>query len=184
MEPTSAVVSTSRKARIIPLTDLKPEQAIPYLLRNLHLALRPVIEEAFRRKRVGLSLAHYVTLYTLAAEPGVAGAELARLGFVTAQSMNAILRRLERDGYIERRPHPSSVRADSWYLTKAGQAQLDRAKVIGEGIWASVLSGLKAQEAAQLQSLLARCVSALKDQTRAVGAKEKTRNGKLTLLKR
>src|SRR5262245_19212749 len=109
----------------------RPEEAIAYLLKNLQHSLRQAVDEAFRHEGIDMSFAHLATLYALESEPGVAGAELARRGFVTAQSMNTILRRLERDGDIERRPHPTSFRADSWFVTRTGQARLDRAKVVG-----------------------------------------------------
>src|SRR5689334_23572757 len=39
-----------------------------------------------------------------------------------------LFRSLEQDGYIERRPHPRSRRADSWSLTDAGLEELARAR--------------------------------------------------------
>jgi len=148
-------------SRGLPLDSSRPEDVIAYLLKSLHHSLRQVMAEALRRRRIDMSFAHFVTLYTLDAEPGVAGAELARRGFVTAQTMNTMLRRLEQDGDIERHPHPVNMRADSWYVTKAGQAKLERAKVVGAEVWRRTLSGLKAGEFAQLQSLLERCIGGL-----------------------
>jgi len=148
-------------SRGLPLDSSRPEDVIAYLLKSLHHSLRQVMAEALRRRRIDMSFAHFVTLYTLDAEPGVAGAELARRGFVTAQTMNTTLRRLEQDGDIERHPHPVNMRADSWYVSKAGQAKLERAKVAGAEVWRRTLSGLKAGEFAQLQSLLERCIAGL-----------------------
>src|SRR5262245_35591211 len=107
-----------------------PEQAIGRLLKNLHLSVRQAVEEAFRVQRSGLAFVHFVALLTLESEPGIPGAALARRGFVTAQTMNTILRRLERDGDVTREPHPERTRADSWFLTKTGQVRLGRARVI------------------------------------------------------
>jgi DNA-binding MarR family transcriptional regulator len=67
-----------------------------------------------------MSFAHLGILYVLDKEPGVTGAEIARRGSVTAQTMNGLLRRLEEDGLIERQPHPNSARSDSWFVTAAG----------------------------------------------------------------
>ena len=114
-----------------------------------------------------MSFAHLATLFTVHSEPGLPGGELARRGFVTAQTMNTVLRRLERDGQIQRLPHPSSPRADSWYVTKVGQAQLAKAKVVGTGIWRNMLSTLAPQEVTQLQSLLRRCIGSLDEQVDA-----------------
>jgi DNA-binding MarR family transcriptional regulator len=56
--------------------------------------------------------------------------------------MNTILHRMERDGQLERRPHPSSPRADSWYVTARGSKQMDHAKVVGKAIWRRMLAAL------------------------------------------
>lgn len=157
------------KKRSLHLVSGRPEEAIPHLLKNLHQSLRHAVDEALRRQGIEMSFAHFVTLFTLQAEPGIAGAELARRAFVTPQTMNTILRRLEKDGDIERRPHPDNVRADSWFITKAGQARLNRAKRVGEAVWTRLLSALKDSEVTQLQSLLARCIGGLDEQTEDPG---------------
>jgi DNA-binding MarR family transcriptional regulator len=143
------------------LQSLPPEEAVPYLLKGLHHSLRQVVDEGLRRGRIELSFAHLATLYTIDAEPGLAGAELARRSSVTAQTMNTILHRMERDGQLERRPHPSSSRADSWFVTTRGGKQLDQARVVGRAIWRKMLSALAEREVAQLQNLLHRCIRGL-----------------------
>jgi DNA-binding MarR family transcriptional regulator len=146
------------------LQALPPEEAIPYLLKGLHHSLRSAVDEGLRRERIELSFAHLATLYTIDAEPGLAGAELARRSSVTAQTMNTILHRMERDGQLERQPHPSSPRADSWFVTARGSKQLDQAKVVGKAIWRKMLAALAAREVAQLQNLLHRCIRGLDGQ--------------------
>jgi len=157
----SAVSQRPLKSRSLRMESGRPGAAIAYLLKSLHHSLRQAVDEAFRVRRIDMSFAHFVALHTLESEPGVAGAELARRGFITAQTMNTILRRLEKDGDIERRPHPTSLRADSWFITKAGQLRLERARVVGEALWSRMLSTLKAGEVVQLQSLLERCIIGL-----------------------
>lgn len=152
----------------------RPEEVIPHLLKSLHHSLRQAADAVFRRAGMGMSFAHFAALYTLECEPGVPGAELARRAFVTAQTMNTILRRLERDGDIERRPHPSKARADSWYITRAGQQRLRRAKAVGDALWARMLGTLKAAEVTQLQSLLERCIAGLDAQVDAPLVRKKT----------
>jgi DNA-binding MarR family transcriptional regulator len=137
---------------------MTPEQAIPYLLKSLHHLLRGVVEERLREERIEMSFAHFAALYMLETEPGLAGAEIARRCFVTAQTMNTILRRLEADGALVRQPKPGNSRADSWSLSSGGRKSLNRAKVVGEEVWARLLSALKAGEVTQLQQLLQKCV--------------------------
>jgi len=149
-----------------------PQAAIGRLLKNMHQSVRHAIDESLRKERIDVSFAHFVTLYTLASEPGIAGAELARRAFVTAQTMNTILRRMERDGAIERRPHPTNQRADSWYITKAGQTSMSKAQVVAERVWSQMFEELSEQEVRQLQRLLERCLAGLDQQvTSSRGAK-------------
>ena len=117
-----------------------------------------------RQDGAGLSLAHFMTVYALSVNPGVAGAQLARRAFVTAQTMNTILRRLEREGFIERRPHPTNQRADSWYITRSGQARFEKARVAAEQVWSGVFESFKEQEIEQLQRLLERCLTGVERQ--------------------
>jgi len=182
----SRTSSSARRARNAPATTAavprRPEQAVPYLLRNLHHSLRQAVDESFRRDGLELSFAHFATLYTLANEPGVAGAEIARRLFVTAQTMNAILRRMEEEGVVERRPHPGNARADSWYLTRAGEARFARAKKLGDAVWRRMLSTLAPQEVDQLQDLLRRCISAVDSQLESLRtpARKKSRRSATT----
>jgi DNA-binding MarR family transcriptional regulator len=136
-----------------------PQAAIGRLLKHMHQSVRQATDEALRRQRIDLSFAHFVALYTLASEGGIAGAELARRALVTAQTMNVILRRLEREGAIERKPNPANQRADSWTLTKSGKASLARAQVVVEGVWSQLFEALTAREVKQLQHLLERCLA-------------------------
>ena len=146
----------------------RPDQVIPHLLRNLHHAVRQAVDEAFRVQGLDMSVAQFIVLLSLEQEPGLAGAEIARRGFVTAQTMNTTLRRLERDGDIARQPHPEKARADSWFMTKSGQVRVDSARVIGGATWARMLSALTASEVKQLQGLLERCIQGMDVQLNGV----------------
>lgn len=146
------------KIRGLQLAGLPPERAVPYLLRSLGHVLRQAIEESLRLERIDMSFTHLAVLYALEAEPGIPGAEIARRCFVTAQTMNTMLRRMEADTDVERRPHPGNSRADSWHLSRQGQRKLDRAKVVGDAVWGQLLAALKAGEVTQLQELLQRCI--------------------------
>jgi DNA-binding MarR family transcriptional regulator len=165
------------KIRGLSLADLPAERAVPYLLRSLGHLLRQALEESLRRERIDMSFTHLSVLYTLESEPGIAGAEIARRCFVTAQTMNTILRRLESDGDAKREPYPGNSRADSWYLSDDGQRRLQRAKRVGDAVWARLLSALKASETDQLQALLQKCIQGF-DVAVAAGATTATASGR------
>jgi DNA-binding MarR family transcriptional regulator len=137
-----------------------PEEQIGYLLKRLMHQFRHQVDERLRRNS-DVSFAHLVTLDQLQQEPGIAGARLARRLLVTAQTMTGLLRRLEQEGAIERRPDPHNRRADRWYLLPAGVERLNAARSAGAPVMTQMLSRLEAREVAELRGYLERCVEGL-----------------------
>lgn len=137
-----------------------PEEQVGYLLKRLMHQFRHQVEERLRRG-CDMSLAHLVTLDQLQQEPGIAGARLARRLLVTAQTMTGLLRRLEQEGAIERRPDPHNRRADRWYLLPAGEARLAAARSAGAPVMTNMLGLLDAREITELRGYLERCVEGL-----------------------
>lgn len=137
-----------------------PEEQIGYLLKRLMHQFRHQVEERLRRSS-DISFAHLVTLDQLQQEPGIAGARLARRLLVTAQTMTGLLRRLEAEGAIERRPDPHNRRADRWYLLPAGLERLNAARCAGGPVMTRMLSRLSPKEVAELRGYLERCVEGL-----------------------
>jgi DNA-binding MarR family transcriptional regulator len=155
-----------------PDEDARPGDIIGYLLKSLSHLVRQALDENFRRQGLRVSFAHIPVLYIAKHEPGTSGAQLARRLSITAQSMNAILKRLERQGYIERKPHPHNRRAECWYVTKPGFAQLDLARDAGRLVWDRMLRFLSDAQTAQLGDLLQRCVRGLDEDRGAAAAGE------------
>jgi DNA-binding MarR family transcriptional regulator len=141
----------------------KPEHILGFLLKSLQHTLRQTIDEALRKQGVELSFAQFSALFSLHSDPGVTGALLARRAFVSAQTMNSALHALEEDGYIERRPHPASRRADSWSLTRAGREELARARQVGAAIFTRMLDKFNSKEIAAFEDYLRRCIKALNE---------------------
>jgi DNA-binding MarR family transcriptional regulator len=139
----------------------KPEHMLGFLLKSLQHSMRQRFDEALRKQGCDLSFAQFAALFNLHSDPGVTGAQLARRAFVSAQTMSAALRSLERDGYLERRPHPSSRRADSWTLTDAGLRELESARDVGRAIFARMLRGFDTSEIAAFEDYLRRAIAAL-----------------------
>ena len=147
-----------------------PAHVLGFLLKSLQHTLRQTFDQALRKQGVELSFAQFSALFNLHIDPGVTGARLARRAMVSAQTMNSALHALELDGYIERRPHPLSRRADSWSLTDAGLEELDRAREVGSAIFARMLDGFAAGEMAAFEDYLRRCITALGGDSVTVGA--------------
>ncbi len=142
-----------------------PEEQIGYLLKRLMHLFRHLVDLRLRRD-ADISFAHLVTLDQIRHEPGVAGAQLARRLFVTAQTMTGLLRRLEGEGCIERRPDPRNRRADRWFILPAGAERLARARAAGAPVMTQMLSLLQPEEVAVLRSHLERCVEGLEQENR------------------
>jgi DNA-binding MarR family transcriptional regulator len=93
-----------------------------YLLRQAWQAFRTAMEGALQSH--GLNGAQYAALSVLAREPGMSGADLARACNTTPQAMNGVLSTLERNGLVERRPHPTHGRILQVTLTPDGDRRL------------------------------------------------------------
>jgi DNA-binding MarR family transcriptional regulator len=150
-----------------------PAHVVGFLLKSLQHTLRQTIDETLKKQGVELSFAQFSALFNLHCDPGVTGARLARRAMVSAQTMNSALHGLELDGYIERRPHPLSRRADSWSLTAAGLEELERARQVGSAIFARMLGGFEAAETAAFEDYLRRCITALDGDSAAAGADDR-----------
>ncbi|HMA13075.1 MAG TPA: MarR family transcriptional regulator [Steroidobacteraceae bacterium] len=142
-----------------------PEEQTAFLLKRLMHQFRHQVDERLRRSS-DLSFAHMVTLDQLQQEPGVAGARLARRLLVTAQTMTGLLRRLERDGMVERRPDPHNRRADRWFLLPEGVDRLNSARGAGAPVMTQMLSRLSPQEVSEFRGYLERCVEGLESDLR------------------
>lgn len=143
------------------------EEHLGYLLKRLQHSIRQAIDERMRTANVGLSFAHIVTLFAINRHPGISGARIAKATMVTAQTVNTILRRLESEGSLERKPHPDNRRVDCWYITDAGRTQMNKARAAADPVWDNMLAPLAEQEVSQLRGLLKRCIEGL-EQNRTV----------------
>jgi len=142
-----------------------PEEQIGYLLKRVMHVFRHVLEERLRRS-AEISFGHLVTLDQIKTTPGIAGAELARHLLVTAQTMTDLLKRLEREGSIERRADPRNRRRDHWFLLPAGEARLASARQAGGPVMTQMLSLLSAAEVESFKGFLERCVEGLEQASR------------------
>lgn len=128
------------------------EGHIAYLLRQAHGAVRSALDAELGR--AGLTTPQFLVLNLLAAYPGASGAELARISQLTAQTVNLIVRKLERDGLVARREHESHGRVLRIELTRAGEERLRRCKRIAGGVERRILALLDAESEAEVRRWL------------------------------
>jgi DNA-binding MarR family transcriptional regulator len=130
-----------------------------YLLRQAWQAFRSAMETTLRAH--GLTGAQYAVLSVLARDPGMSGADLARACNTTPQAMNGVLATLERDGLVERHPHPTHGRILQVALTREGERRLEAAtpavraleEVIEEDLSPDQIAAVKAWLVASAQRL-------------------------------
>ena len=77
---------------------------------------------------LGVTTPQFTVLTMIVAYPGLSGADLARLAFLTPQTINVIVRNLERDGAIAKSAHATHGRILRLHATAKGQALLKRCR--------------------------------------------------------
>ncbi len=99
---------------------------IAYLLRQAQAATRLTLERALTD--LGVTQPQFAVLTMLNAYPGLSGADVARVALLTPQTVGVIIGNLERDGAIQKTPHPVHGRVLQWTLTRRGAGLLDQCR--------------------------------------------------------
>ena len=136
------------------------EGSVGYELKRAQHDLRLSMDGTL--KGLGVTTPQYAALSVLAEEPGLSNAALARRSFVTPQTMNQILVRLEEAGLVERRAHPEHGRVLQAYLTEEGERLRRKCAERVDVIERLMVSGLSNEEGSDLLGLLQRCSAALR----------------------
>lgn len=123
-----------------------------YLLRQAYQRFRAAMDNALRAR--DLTPAKYGALSVLARDPGASGAELARASNTTPQAMNSILVTLEREGLVERNPHPTHGRILQVTLTDDGLRRLEAAHPAVRGLEEVIEEGFTPEEIAAVKGWL------------------------------
>ena len=116
------------------------ERSVGYLVKRAQQALRRRCDAEL--KPTGLSMAQYAALRALAEHPDASAAELARLCFVTRQSLQDLLSGLRTAGLVETVDAPPRGRARALRLTRHGSRQLKAADDAVFGVEALMLQGI------------------------------------------
>src|SRR5262245_15504858 len=144
-----------------PVPVSEPGDDVGVALRQLMHTLRQNVDTVVRARGFNLSFVHGMVLKTLAREPGLSGAQVARRTIVTAQTMNGVLRSMESGGFIVRETHPEHRRADCWFLTRSGVRCLEQVHEIVGDVIGRMLAPLSRADVARLTALLHECRAAL-----------------------
>jgi DNA-binding MarR family transcriptional regulator len=98
----------------------------------------------------GLTTPQYTVLAALEREAGLSASDLARELGMTAQTVNVLVKGLERGGLIRRSSHPTHGRILLTGLTATGRQALTRGRALALGVQERLLDGLSAPARATL----------------------------------
>jgi len=135
---------------------------VGYELKRVQHDLRLYMDESLRK--LDVTTPQYAALSVLAEEPGLSNAALARRSFVTPQTMNQIMVRLEAAGLVERRAHPEHGRVHQAYLTEEGENLRKECARRVNALEERMVSGLSEDERLTLLELLRGCSAALQQE--------------------
>ncbi len=125
---------------------------IGYLLRQAQAALRLAMDGSF--SELGLTSPQFLVLNVLDAYPGASGADVARVTLLTPQTINLIVRNLERSSLVARRGHETHGRVLRAELTAEGKRVLTQCKRRANAIERSLLATLDAKAEAVVRDWL------------------------------
>src|SRR5690349_5879024 len=137
------------------------EQAVGYLVKRVQQSLRRRCDAALRPS--GLSMAQYAAMRALADHPDASASELARLCFVTRQSLQDLKVGLRNAGYVRGAKAPPRGRARSLELTSSGKKCLAEAHSAVMDVDSAMLEGLSLSAQRQLAATLTRCAENLEN---------------------
>jgi DNA-binding MarR family transcriptional regulator len=134
------------------MTGVAKENEVGYLVKRVQLALRTMLDSTL----LGLDLttAQYAVLYHIARSPGASNAALARMSFVTPQTMIRLVRGLERKHFLLRHPSPRDPHMREAHLTNAGTRVLRSAQRQVDSVHQRMLGSLAKAEREQLATWL------------------------------
>jgi DNA-binding MarR family transcriptional regulator len=135
------------------------ELAIGYLVKRVQQSLRRRCDAALRP--TGLSMAQYAALRALADHPDASASELARLCFVTRQSLGDLLAGLRSGGFVEDTDAPQRGRAQALKLTRLGRTRLAAAHAAVDDVETAMTQGIPTRLRGEFAVALTRCAENL-----------------------
>ncbi|MDN5727790.1 MAG: MarR family transcriptional regulator, partial [Propionibacteriales bacterium] len=137
-----------------PVGDL--QQSVGYVLKEVHASLRTAMDEVLRP--LDLTVPQYACLELLGQHPGLSNSELARHAFVTRQSMNLVVQRLQARRLLTRPDHAPQGRALPTKLTSDGRTMLAEASAAVRAVEKQLFAPLSPGQQRALREALAACV--------------------------
>jgi DNA-binding MarR family transcriptional regulator len=132
---------------------------LPYLLAQANAAVRHALERAFAD--LAVTVPQFSVLTMIDAYPGISGAELARLTLLTPQTINLIVKNLERDGLITKTPDDVHGRLIRLETTARGRQLRSRCRTRADAIEGPLVDDLSDAEQRTIRRWLVRVTQSL-----------------------
>ncbi|MEV4147308.1 MarR family transcriptional regulator [Amycolatopsis sp. NPDC049691] len=130
-----------------------------YLIKRAQQAFNQACTD--RLRPLELSMSQYAVLRALIEHPGASSAELARITFVTRQSLRDVLSGLRSAGLVTVAKQASTGRAKPVALTASGRTKLHAADELVSRVEEDMLGDLPGDQRRHLADLLHTCVANL-----------------------
>ncbi len=149
----------------VELEDLRYQADMPlgvaYMIGRLDRALRRSFRQAL--EPLGLSIGQYTALSVFCSSGRLSNAKLAERTMVSPQAANELIKGMEKNGWIVRKPDPNHGRIIQISLTKEGKQLLGRCNKVISDIERKMLQGLNNKEIKTLHGQLRNAVGELRE---------------------
>jgi DNA-binding MarR family transcriptional regulator len=132
------------------------KQTAMQLMKRILIHFRTQLNEELSSR--GVTLSQLQMLHAIKNSPRSSGAQLARVCYVTPQTVQALIERIEEDGWIVRHKDKGDDRILAASLTEAGEELLRVAEAVVKRVEARLWVGISAEEIVGLNGVLERCL--------------------------
>ena len=136
-----------------------PVQRLGFLLKRAQHTFRTRVDDALRP--LELTAPQFAVMVAIQKDTGISNADLARVAFVTPQTMQGILANLARAGLLTRSPHPGHGRILCSALTERGARVLQQAGQRVEEIERLLADAVGRENTRLFAGMLSRCADGL-----------------------
>lgn len=142
------------------MAELAPKKnEIGYVIKLAQQALHTAIDTALSIHEITMS--QYAVLFNLSRRPGASSAELARMSFVTPQTMIRLIQALEHKGLVLRVRSSESSKILEAQVTPKGERILQIAQDAVDAVYSRMLDGIQDNQLEELSSSLKRMIRQL-----------------------
>ena len=132
-------------------SNISVRSLVGYLIKQSQHAVRTSMDQELRR--LDLTTSQYALMTAIDETPGSSGAELARLCFITPQSVSELVKGLLEQKLIERTSSETHGRVIEVRLSTRGREQLRKAEMLVRALEEKMLVGMTIKQRSRHSSI-------------------------------